>query len=208
MSTPTLRDRPAPSQQTIPHETEAHRHLRSVDLPGMRFAAPFVEEEEARTAVQRRRPREKLAVVKIKQYVYFAIRSDRIPPTDVERRVGLAADRAELRGSRSESPPRPASHVWAVHCDDTGLAIDYQVESVVARLTPFKEAIRGVASAPETAAVLQVVRYFNTEDGEEEVNPATSGWPDKANWPASAPRLASAVGSDELPARRRRRYRL
>ncbi|MBA3509481.1 MAG: DUF4279 domain-containing protein [Thermoleophilaceae bacterium] len=49
-----------------------------------------------------------------------------------------------VRGSRTASPPRPVEHAWEVRCDERGLTVDEQVDKIVARLSPYRPAIRKV----------------------------------------------------------------
>jgi hypothetical protein len=108
--------------------------------------------------------------MKIKQYVYFGIGSEMLPPDEIGRQVGLPPDRALLRGSRTKSPPRPAIHTWQIRCDEPGLPIDEMIGQVMARLAPSRAAIRElVKTSDHTTAWLQIVRNFNTDDGEDEV---------------------------------------
>jgi hypothetical protein len=107
--------------------------------------------------------------MKIEQYVYFAIASSVLVPDEIGRRVGLVPDHVMIRGSRSEDPPRPKYHKWELRSDERGLGIGEQVERVMGRLAPARDAIRDlVASSDDIAAWLQIVRYFNAEAGEEE----------------------------------------
>lgn len=111
--------------------------------------------------------------MKIKQYAYFRIRSDRLPPAEITTHVGIAPDRVALRGSRIKDPPRPATHVWEVRCDEHGLTVTEQIERVIDRLGPRRDAIRVlVESAHDITTCLQVVREFDGDDGEEEVLPS------------------------------------
>jgi hypothetical protein len=84
----------------------------------------------------------RLSSIKIKQYAYFAIGSDVLTPDEIARRVGLPPDRALLRGSRIENPPRPAIHKWEIRCDEPGLPVNEMIARVLARLEPSRSAIR------------------------------------------------------------------
>ena len=112
-------------------------------------------------------------VVRIKQHASFAIYSTSVAADEVERLVGLQPDRVSVRGSRTTSPPRPVAHVWEVRCEERGLTVDEQVDRIVARLSPYRPAIRKVVDEIDDAhAVLGVVRSFGAwladGDGEEE----------------------------------------
>jgi len=112
-------------------------------------------------------------VVRIKQHASFTIYSASVAADEVERLVGLQPDRVSVRGSRTASPPRPLEHAWKVLCDERGLTVEEQVDRIVARLSPYRPAIRKVVNEiDEVHAVLGVVRYFGAwladGDGEEE----------------------------------------
>ena len=110
-----------------------------------------------------------LSVVKIKQYVYFGISSEVLTAETIAGRVGLAADKTMVRGSRSENPPRPLRHKWELGSYEPGLDISDHVGRVLARIEPAREAIRALVDEGEVQAWLQLVRYFGAEDGEEEI---------------------------------------
>jgi hypothetical protein len=114
--------------------------------------------------------------MKIRQYVYFKIRSETSSAQDIAACIGLAPDRELVRGSRTESPPRPAKHAWEIHCQEPSLRIDQQIEQIVSRLDPYRAAIRSlVRDGDDADATLQAVRYFGVylaeTEGEEEAQP-------------------------------------
>jgi Domain of unknown function (DUF4279) len=110
----------------------------------------------------------------IRQYVHFAIFSDTLTGADIANLVGLEPDRITVRGSRRTDPPIPRSHCWEVVCESKGMPIDEQVEAVLERLRPIESALADVTTSPNCTAVLQLVRYFDHEDGEpEEVSDPT-----------------------------------
>jgi hypothetical protein len=63
---------------------------------------------------------------------------------------------------------RPSAHSWQLICDKPGLTVDEQITELIVRLEPARAAIRDLTAGDGVAAVLQVVRYFNDESGEEE----------------------------------------
>jgi hypothetical protein len=105
--------------------------------------------------------------------VYFRIWSDTITSSDITARLGIEPDDFKVRGSRSQNPPIPRLHQWSVNCDEPSLRIDDQIAMVVTRLEPYRSKIADLSLelASENSlggAELQVVRYFDDQDGEEE----------------------------------------
>ena len=107
--------------------------------------------------------------MKIKQYVYFGISSELLTAEEITERIGLAPDKTTGRGSRTENPPRPARHKWELGSYGPGLDISDHVDRVLARVMPRRDAIRTLVDEGEAQAWLQLVRYFDVEDGEEEI---------------------------------------
>jgi hypothetical protein len=112
--------------------------------------------------------------MRIRQYVYFALRSRELSATEMATRLGLEPDEVLLRGSRQPDPPVPVSHAWKIVCRRHGLTVDEQLAQVLARLTPYTEKIAELAAelttreGEQSGARLSVVRYFGSDDGEEE----------------------------------------
>jgi len=104
----------------------------------------------------------------VRQYVYFAVRSEAVNADEVSRRLGLEPDRSAARGSRSAEPPRPLANVWQIVCDEPGMTIDEQVEVVLQRLRPAEARLVELAKDPDCSVVLQFVRYLGNEEGEPE----------------------------------------
>ncbi len=111
----------------------------------------------------------------LRQYAYFAIKSRELSANEIERRLGISADRVLVAGSESADPMRPAAHSWQLVCDRAGLTVDEQIANVVARLQPARAALRALTATEGVSAVLQVVRYFNDEAGEEEDLTSSAG---------------------------------
>jgi uncharacterized protein DUF4279 len=107
-------------------------------------------------------------VLRIRQHVYFAVRSATLTADQVTQRIGIEPDAVDVRGSRSATPLRPAAHSWKLTCEDPGLTVDEQIQTVLARLRDAEEALAQLSSDPTCACVLQVVRYLDAEDGEPE----------------------------------------
>ncbi len=110
----------------------------------------------------------------MRQYAYFSLFSDRVTAAQMTARLLVEPDEVRVRGSRRIEPPVPVSHAWMITCRAPGLGIDDQVGRIVARLTPHTARIVGllgelVAGGDASAgAGLNVVRYFNDDDGEDE----------------------------------------
>lgn len=113
--------------------------------------------------------------LRIRQYVYLAVCSRSIPATEMVRRIGLAADQTTVRGSKvGGERPVPRDHAWRVLNDDPGVQVGEQLECLVKRLLPYREAIAGLAAelrsveGDTAGAALNVVRYFDDPEGEPE----------------------------------------
>jgi hypothetical protein len=110
--------------------------------------------------------------MRIKQRCFFGIRTDDMPADEITSRLGLEPDGVLVRASRSVEPPRPAVHLWHVSCDDPGLRVDDQVERVLLRLESKIDAIadlvRELGADDRGSAVLQIARFFDYPDGEED----------------------------------------
>ena len=106
--------------------------------------------------------------VSVKQYVYFALKSDVTSPDQVTARLGFQPDRVGVRGSRQASPPVPATHTWAVECRKPRMTVDEQITEVLDRIRPIANGIRALVEPGEIEASLQVVRYFEIDEIEPE----------------------------------------
>lgn len=105
------------------------------------------------------------------QYVYFSLRSDDTTAAEISSHLGLELDEVMVRGSRIADPPRPACHAWNISCRTRGLRVDDQITEVLDRIKPVAARVRALVDGGEIVAELQIVRYFNDEDGEEEEFP-------------------------------------
>jgi len=112
--------------------------------------------------------------MRVRQYVYFSLRSDYIPADEITARLGMEADEIRVKASKRVNPPLPRCHAWNVVCRDGGLTVDEQIDRVIDRLQPLTDQIAALAreidasEGESAAATLQVVRYLNDDDGEEE----------------------------------------
>jgi hypothetical protein len=55
-----------------------------------------------------------------------------------------------------------------IECREPGLRVDEQIEKVLARVEPVTAHLHELSHTPDVSIVLQVVRFFADEDGEEE----------------------------------------
>ncbi|MEV0593688.1 DUF4279 domain-containing protein [Nonomuraea cavernae] len=113
--------------------------------------------------------------MRVRQYAYFAVRSEYMDATEIAVRIGVKPDEITVRGSKSTEPPRPATHTWQIMCREPGLTVDEMIAQLVDRLAPFSQAVGRLVDelnqrCPDDrpCAVLQVVRYLDGEDGEDE----------------------------------------
>ncbi len=111
--------------------------------------------------------------MRVHQYVYFSLRSDHLPAREMATRLGMEPDEISVRASKRESPPVPRVHSWRIVCRDSGLTVDEQIDRIIDRLEPIADQIAALARAIDEAegegltSTLQVVRYFNDDDGDQ-----------------------------------------
>jgi len=106
--------------------------------------------------------------MRMSQYVYFAIDSETMTAAEMTGRLGVEPDRFTVRASRRTDPPVPRHHSWQVRCDERGLRVNEQIDRVLGRLAPATDAIAALnRELGGDAAVLEVVRFFDDEDGED-----------------------------------------
>ncbi|WP_328650259.1 DUF4279 domain-containing protein [Micromonospora sp. NBC_00330] len=111
--------------------------------------------------------------MRVHQYVYFSLRSDHLPAREMATRLGTEPDEISVKGSKRENPPVPAVHSWRVVCRDSGLTVDEQIDRLIDRLEPIADRIAALVRVIDESeeegftSTLQVVRYFNDEDGDQ-----------------------------------------
>lgn len=83
---------------------------------------------------------------------------------------------------------RPVSHSWKIVCREPGLCVDEQITRVLDRLRPHTARIAELAGrlaaeeGQHGGAVLEVVRYFNDTDQEQQsLQPGSPDCPDGPN---------------------------
>lgn len=109
--------------------------------------------------------------LRIRQYVYFSVSSSAVSADEMATAIGLPADEVSVLGSRRAEPPVPRQHAWSVRCAEPGLRVDEQLDLLVERLQPYRDAIRGLVDELESregtdaGASLHVVRYLDDRDG-------------------------------------------
>lgn len=118
--------------------------------------------------------------MRVRQYVYFGISSAFTTAAQMTARLGIEPDHFLVRASRIPEMDIPRSHQWRVECREPGLTIDEQTAKVLSRVLPQEQRIAELVSKireedPPGGACLQVVRYFNDEDGEDETSRETVG---------------------------------
>ncbi|MFJ5046515.1 DUF4279 domain-containing protein [Streptomyces sp. NPDC088719] len=114
------------------------------------------------------------------QYVYFALSSRRITAQEITDALGIEPDETRVVNPRRlpVDPSHPFCQIWKLVCREPGLCVDEQIARVLGRLRPqtdrIAELMKQFNSAedeeePGLEARLEVVRYFNdTEQQEEE----------------------------------------
>lgn len=119
----------------------------------------------------------------LRQYVYFALFSERTSAHEMTSQLGISPDEVSVRGSRFTKPTvNPVSHCWTIVCRRPHLRVDEQIARTLDRLRPHTSHIAEAAgrlAADGGGAVLQVVRYFNDTDQDEPnaaQDPNLFGW--------------------------------
>jgi hypothetical protein len=114
--------------------------------------------------------------VRLRQYAYFGIYSDTVTASDITARLGVEPDAVRVLGSRSADPALPRHHSWRVVSERPDLTVADHLDNIVNRLSPYAGAIGDlveeiVLASPGTigvGSVLEVVRHFDDDEGEEE----------------------------------------
>jgi Domain of unknown function (DUF4279) len=135
--------------------------------------------------------------VRIRQYAYFAIYSDRLTPSDITGSLGVEPDAFRVRGSKTTEPPVPRHHSWRIDSTLPGLTVEAHLQAIVDRLNPYAEAIGSLVGEIESAeslsgvgGILGVVRHFDDDEGEDE-DLSVAGQP-------GDPRLEKLPGQHQL----------
>jgi hypothetical protein len=112
--------------------------------------------------------------VRIRQFASTELFSERVPAHEMTARLGIEPDRIMVRGSQSVDPLLPRVHRWEIRCSDPGLAVDELFWRVLDRLEPYTDRIAALVrdlaqTSAASPAMLQAVRYFGDDEGEEEL---------------------------------------
>ncbi|MFF4856642.1 DUF4279 domain-containing protein [Streptomyces rubiginosohelvolus] len=115
----------------------------------------------------------------LRQYVYFALSSRRVTAQEITDLLGIEPDETRVINPRRlpADPAKPFCQVWKVVCREPGLHVDEQIARVLSRLRHrtdrIAELMKQFNSAedeeePGLEARLEVVRYFNDDDDEQQ----------------------------------------
>jgi hypothetical protein len=102
--------------------------------------------------------------VKVRQYVYLAVRSESVDPGIISERLRLMPDVVKLRGSRRAGPPPvPRTHLWRLNSgvESEDLPLGHHLDALLARLGDSAHRLRQLTIDEEVSAVIQVVRRFD-----------------------------------------------
>jgi Domain of unknown function (DUF4279) len=108
----------------------------------------------------------------IRQYVYFALKSEEVSAAQLAVLIGLQPDRVRVRGAKQAEPPVPVCHSWEIESGGDG-PIDQQIALIVSRLAPVLDRIVAVVKELNASGVLQIVRFI---DGRDSDDVSASGW--------------------------------
>ncbi|WP_093440873.1 DUF4279 domain-containing protein [Streptomyces sp. Cmuel-A718b] len=122
----------------------------------------------------------------LRQYVYFALSSRRITAQEITDLLGIEPDETRVINPRRlpADPAKPFCQVWQVVCRGPGLHVDEQIACALGRLRPqtdrIAELMRQFNSAedegePGLEARLEVVRYFNEDEQQQEAGQPQEG---------------------------------
>jgi hypothetical protein len=104
--------------------------------------------------------------MRIRQYASLSLSSSVLSADEITRRLGVEPDEVMVMASKRETPPTPAAHHWMVKTNSG--PVDEMTAELIARIRPVASDIRDLVSSSVVSAVIQVVRYFNDDAGDEE----------------------------------------
>ncbi len=106
--------------------------------------------------------------MRMNQYVYFSLHSETVSAEEITAHLGLGPDEVMSRGSRRADPVRPVAHAWKVVCRTPGLDLEGLIIPLLDRVAPVASRVRELVDTGTVFATLQIVRYFNDENGHAE----------------------------------------
>jgi hypothetical protein len=123
--------------------------------------------------------------MRVHQYVYFALDSNRAPAAEITTRLGIEPDEVTIRGSRQTQPPIPVSHTWRIACRKPGLSVSEQIDQILDRLYVHADRIGELVAeldrieGSQGSSILQVVRVFEYSNDEDEDLTSTTDGPQR-----------------------------
>ena len=100
--------------------------------------------------------------------------------SQMTKAIGMSPDKVRVRGSNRGDPPVPVCNSWELHSSKLGLHVDEHIAELRRRCEPFTAEMAALAASPDVSVVLEVVRYFNDEQGEPDNGEGNShqllGW--------------------------------
>lgn len=105
--------------------------------------------------------------MKIRQFAYVLVASESMRPDEITDALAIVPSSTTLRASRSVDPPVPRANMWRFEAAASA-RVDELISELVERLEPSAEAVRRLAARPDTSVGIQVVRYFDDPEGDDE----------------------------------------
>lgn len=114
--------------------------------------------------------------MKVKQYCYFAVKSEIVSAAEISMRLGMEADAVVVMGSKVPGLV-PRCHSWKLverDAERDSDGIGDQIQRLVDRLSPIRSRLITLTANPDVSSVMQVVRYSDDPEG---VRAAPGGTP-------------------------------
>ena len=112
-----------------------------------------------------------VTVVRVRQYVCFAISSPSIPPDAITGLLLLEADEVKPKGSRIAGPsPVPRAHLWKLMSGraDTSSLIEH-IAALMAKLEPREHEIQTLLSSSDADGWIRAVRRFGAGAEDDDI---------------------------------------